>query len=184
MLPDLGGKRLELLKETFPKLSRVAHLSARASPPGAAHLKEVERVASALGVRIEGLQVPGPDDLDHAFQSANKAGAEALIVVGVNFFIPHRKRILNLQFKNRFPGMHTHASWVHEGGLMSYTTNQAERYRRAAEYVDKVLNGAKPADLSVERPTKFELIINLKTAKQIGVTIPPGVLARADRVIR
>jgi len=122
--------------------------------------------------------------LENAFQAARKSGAEALIVVGVNFFIPHRQRILNLQFKNRLPAMHTHAAWVLAGGLMSYTTDSTARFRRAANYVDKVLTGAKPADLPVERPTKFEFVINLKTAKQIGVTIPPNVLARADRVIK
>jgi putative ABC transport system substrate-binding protein len=184
MLPDLAGKRLELLKETFPKLSRVAHLSARGTPPGVAHLKEVETTARALGIRVQALEVPGPDGLENAFRAAAEGHAEALIVVGVNFFIPHRLRIVKLELKNRLPAMHTHTSWVPEGGLMSYTTNQAERYRRAAAYVDKVLNGTNPADLPVERPTKFELLINLKTAKQIGVTIPPNVLARADRVIR
>jgi putative tryptophan/tyrosine transport system substrate-binding protein len=184
MLPDLAGKRLELLKETFPKLSRVAHLSARTSPPGAAHLKEVETVARALGMRVQALQLGGPEDLENAFRAAGEQGAEALIVVGVNFFIPHRERIVNLELKNRFPAMHTHASWVPAGGLMSYTTDGVARYRRAAHYVDLVLKGAKPADLPVERPTKFELIINLKTAKQIGITISPNVLSRADKVIR
>jgi len=128
--------------------------------------------------------VPGPDGLENAFRAAAEGRAEALIVVGVNFFIPHRPRIVELELKTRLPAMHTHASWVPAGGLMSYTTNEVERYRRAARYVDKVLKGAKPADLPVERPTKFELVINLKTAKQIGITIPPNVLARADRVIR
>ena len=184
MLPDLAGKRLELLKEAFPKLSRVGHLSARGTPPGIAHLKEVEMTGRALGIRVQALEVPSPDDLDNAFRAAVERRMEALIVVGVNFFIPHRPRIVELELKNRLPAMHTHASWVPAGGLMSYTTNEVERYRRAAHYVDKVLNGAKPADLPVERPTKFELILNLKTAKQIGVTIPPNVLARADRVIR
>ena len=184
MLPDLAGKRLELLKETFPKLSRVGHLSARGAAPGAAHLKEVERTGRALGMRVQALGVPGPDDLENAFRAAGEGRAEALIVVGVNFFIPHRPRIVELELKTRLPAMHTHASWVPAGDLMSYTTNEVERYRRAARYVDKVLKGAKPADLPVERPTKFELVINLKTAKQIGITIPPNVLARADKVIR
>ena len=184
MLPDLAGKRLELLKETIPKLARISHLSAEGTPPGVAHLKEVEAAGRSLGIRVQPLQVPGPDDLDDMFELARNSGAEALIVVGVNFFIPHRKRILNLQLKHRFPAMHTHVSWAREGGLMSYTTNQAERYRRAAEYVDRILKGAKPAELTVERPTRFEFIVNLRTAKQIGLTIPPNVLVRADRVIR
>lgn len=184
MLPDLAGKRLEILKEILPKLSRVAHLSARGTPPGLAHLKETERTARSLGIRVQGLEVPGPDALEKAYQAAVEGSAEAVIPVGVNFFIPHRRRIIDLQLKYRLPAMHTHASWVPIGGMMSYTTDQAERYRRAAVYVDRILKGAKPAELPVEQPTKFELVINLKTAKQIGVTVPPHVLARADRVIR
>jgi putative ABC transport system substrate-binding protein len=184
MLPDLAGKRLELLKEALPKLSRVAHLSAKDSPPGVAHLKEVETAGGALGVRVQALEVPGPDGLEKAFRAAVEGRAQALIVVGVNFFISHQRRIIDLQLKNRLPAMHTHASWVPAGGLMSYTTDEAARFRRAAAYVDRVLKGTKPADLPVERPTKFQLVINLKTAKQIGLTIPPNVLARADRVIK
>jgi putative ABC transport system substrate-binding protein len=184
MLPDLAGKRLEILKEIFPKLSRVTHLSARGASPGLAHLKEMETTARSLGIRVRGLEVSGPDALEKAYRAAVEASAEAVIPVGVNFFIPHRKRIIDLQLKYRLPAMHTHASWVPIGGLMSYTTDQAERYRRAATYVDRILQGAKPADLPVERPTKFEFVINLKTAKAIGVAIPPHVLARADRVIR
>jgi putative ABC transport system substrate-binding protein len=184
MLPDLAGKRLELLKETFPNLSRVGHLSAAGSPPGLAHFKEVERTGRTLGIRVQAFEVPNPPALENAFQAATNERLESLIVVGVNFFIPHRKRIIDLQLKHRLPAMHTHTAWVPEGGLMSYTTNQAERYRRAAAYVDKILKGMNPADLPIERPTKFELLINLKTAKQMGLTIPPNVLARADRVIR
>jgi putative ABC transport system substrate-binding protein len=184
MLPDLAGKRLELLKETFPKLTRVAHLSARGAAPGLAHLKEVETTGRALGIRVQGVEVPAPDGLENAFRFVAEGRAEAIIVVGVNFFIPHQKRIITLQLKHRLAGMYTHASWVPTGGLMSYTTDGAARYRRAAEYVDRILQGTKPADLPVERPMKFEFVINLKTAKQIGVTIPPNVLARADGVIR
>jgi putative ABC transport system substrate-binding protein len=184
MLPDLGGKRLEVLKEALPRLTRVAHLSPQGTPPGVAHFSAVKAAGQLFGIRVQPIEVDRPGDLEDAFQSARKSGAEAGIVVGVNFFIAHRERILNLQLQNRFPSMHTHVSWAHEGGLMSYTTNQAERYRRAAEYVHRIFNGEKPADLPVERPTKFEFVINLKTAKQIGLTIPPHVLARADRVIR
>jgi ABC-type uncharacterized transport system substrate-binding protein len=137
-----------------------------------------------LGVRVQALQVPSADDLENAFQAANKGGAEALVVVGTGILIPQRQRIVNLELKNRLPAMHTHPQWVTDGGLMSYTTDEPARYRRAAEYVDSILKGVKPADLPVERPTKFIFEINLKTAKQIGVTIPPNVLARADRVIR
>ena len=186
MLPDLAGKRLELLKETFPKLSRLGHLVQRGTPGGPVetHLRETEAAARSLGVRVQALQVRGPDDLESAFQAAINGGAEALVVVGTNFFIPHRQRIVNLELKNRLPTMHTHLGWVPAGGLMSYTTDEDARYRRAATYVDKILKGTKPEDLPVERPTKFVFEINLKTAKQIGLTIPPNVLVRADKVIR
>jgi putative ABC transport system substrate-binding protein len=186
MLPDLAGKRLELLKETLPRLSRVGHLVQRGSPDGPpqTHLKETEAAARAFGVQVQALQVPTADDLENAFQAATKGGAEALVVVGTGILIPQRQRIVNLELKNRLPAMHTHSSWVSEGGVMSYTTDQTARYRRAAEYVDRILKGAKPAELPVERPIKFIFEINLKTAKQIGLTIPPNVLARADKVIR
>jgi len=184
MMQDLAGKRLELLKETFPKVSRVGHLSVRGNPPGVAHLKETEATGRALGVRIQALEVPGPDDLESAFRAAVEEGADALIVVGVGFIIRHRQRIVDLEVKSRLPAMHTHKRWVSAGGLMSYRTNNLERYRRAATYVDRILKGTKPADLPVERVTKFVFEINLKTAKQIGVTIPPEVLLQATRVIR
>ena len=184
IMSDLAGKRLELLKETFPKLSRVAHLSHRGPGPGVAHLKEIEAAGRALGVRIQALEVPGPDDLESAFQAAVEGGADALMVVGVSFFIPHRQRIVDLEVKYRLPAMHTHRGWVPAGGLMSYRTNNLERYRRAATYVDRILKGTKPADLPVERVTKFVFEINLKTAKQIGVTIPPEILLRATKMIK
>ncbi len=129
-MSDLAGKRLELLKETFPKLSRVAHLSARAAAPGEAHLKETEASGRALGVRVQALEVPGSDDLENAFRAAVEGGADALIVVGVNFFIPHRQRIVDLEVKYRLPAMHTHGKWVPAGGLMSYTTDSSVRYSR------------------------------------------------------
>ncbi len=186
MLPDLAGKRLELLKETFPRLSRVGHLVQRGSPDGPVqtHLKETEVAARSLGVQVRTLQVPSADDLENAFQAATKGGAEALVVVGTGILIPQRQRIVKLELKNRLPAMHTNLKWVPDGGFMSYTTDQPARYRRAAEYVDRILKGIKPADLPVERPTKFIFEINLKTAKQIGLTIPPNVLVRADRVIK
>jgi len=184
MTQDLAGKRLELLKETFPKVSRVGHLSVRGNPPGVAHLKETQATGRALGVRIQALEVPGPDDLESAFRAAVEEGADALIVVGVGFIIRHRQRIVDLEVKSRLPAMHTHKRWVSAGGLMSYRTNNLERYRRAATYVDRILKGTKPADLPVERVTKFVFEINLKTAKQIGVTIPPEVLLQATRVIK
>ncbi len=184
IMSDLAGKRLELLKETFPKLSRVAHLSHRGPGPGVAHLKEIEAAGRALGVRIQALEVPGPDDLESAFQAAVKGGADALIVVGVSFFIPHRQRIVDLEVKYRLPAMHTHGRWVPAGGLMSYTTDSSVRYSRAATYVDRILKGTKPADLPVERSTKFVFEINLKTAKQLGITIPPNILYQATKVIK
>ncbi len=184
IMSDLAGKRLELLKVTFPKLSRVAHLSTRGSRPGAAHFKETEAAGRALGVRIQALEVPGPDDLESAFRAAVEGGADALIIVGTGFFIPHRQRIVNLEVKYRLPAMHTHGRWVPAGGLMSYTTDGAVRYRRAATYVDRILKGTKPADLPVERSTKFVFEINLKAAKQLGITIPPNILYQATKVIK
>ncbi|MFQ5853612.1 MAG: ABC transporter substrate-binding protein [Candidatus Binatia bacterium] len=184
IMSDLAGKRLELLKESFPKLSQVAHLWARGAASGAAHLKGTEAAGRALGVRIQALEVPGPDDLESAFRAAVEGGADALIVVGTSFFSPHLQRIVNLEVKNRLPAMHTHARWVPAGGLMSHRTNNLERYRRAATYVDRILKGTKPANLPVERMTKFVFEINLKTAKQLGITIPPNVLYQATEVIK
>ncbi len=183
IMSDLAGKRLELLKETFPKLSRVGHFST-GGPVVTAHLKETEAAARAFGVQVRALQVRGPDDLESAFRAAVKGGADALIVVGTGIFILHRQRIVNLELKYRLPAMHTHRHWVPAGGLMSYTTDSRARYRRAAYLVDKILKGANPADFPVEQPTRFLFEINLKTAKQIGVTIPPEVLLQATKVIK
>ncbi|MEE9239596.1 MAG: ABC transporter substrate-binding protein, partial [bacterium] len=184
ILPDLAGKRLELLKEIFPNLSRVAHLSSASSSSGPAHLKETKAAARAMGVRVQALAVRSPGDLERAFRAAAEGGAEALVVVGVSFFIPHRQRIVNLIAKYRLPAIYTHQRWVPAGGLISYTTDSDVRNRRVAHFVDKIFKGAKPADLPVEQPTKFNLEINLKTAKKLGVTIPPEVLLRATRVIK
>lgn len=184
VMSDLAGKRLELLKETLPKLTRIAHLSASNSPAAAGHLEETAAAARALGVGLQPLEVQGPDDLEHAFRSAVEGDADALIVAGVGFFIPHRQSIVNLEVKYRLPAMHTHGRWVSAGGLMSYTTDSKARYRRAATYVDRILKGAKPADLPVERPKKFNLIVNLKTAKAFGITIPPTILIQATKVIQ
>ncbi len=184
IMSDLAGKRLELLKETFPKLSRAGHLTKQGSPVDTAHLKKTEAAAPAFGVQVRALRVRGPDDLESAFQAAVKVGASALIVVGTSFFIPHRQRIVNLELKYRLPTMHTHRHWVPAGGLMSYTTDSRARYRRAAYLVDKILKGANPADFPVEQPTKFLFEINLKTAKQLGITIPPTLLLQATKVIK
>ena len=181
---DLAGKRLELLKEAFPKVSRVGHLFDPASATGRAHFKEIEAAAPAFGVQVQRLEVGGPDNLENAFRAAAKSRTQALIVVSSGFINSHRERIVNLEIENRMPVMYTNTLFVLAGGLMSYGPDVPDQFRRAAVYVDKILKGSKPADLPVEQPTKFELLINLKTAKQIGLTISPNLLARADRVIR
>ncbi len=184
LLPDLAGKRVELLKEIFPNLSRIAHLSPGSSGVTLGHLEATKAAARALGIRVQAPKVKGPEDLERVFRAVADGGAEALIVVGVSFFIPHRPRIINLSAKHRLPTMYTHtARWVRLGGLISYATDVNVRYRRAAQYVDKILKGANPADLPVEQPTKFNLKINLKTSKALGVTFPPSILLRATDVI-
>jgi putative ABC transport system substrate-binding protein len=184
MGPELSGKRLELLKEAIPKASRVAVLWDPNDPGSLAQFRETEAATRALRVQLQSLEVRGPDDFENAFRAAGKGGTEALIIVSGGLFNTHRARMVNLEVKTRLPVMHTDPRWVSAGGLMSYSANVLELFRGAATYVDKILKGAKPADLPVEQPTKFEFIINLKTAKQIGLTIPPNVLARADKVIR
>jgi len=181
---EINGKRLELLEEVVPKLSRVGFLWSPSYPAADYELKETEPVARSLRVGIQSLEVKGPDGFEGAFQAATKNRAEALMVSSGGFFAFHQKRIIDLAAKSRFPAMYNNSQYVEAGGLMSYTANRLEQFRRAAEYVDKILRGTKPADLPVERPTKFELLINLKAAKQIGLTIPPNVLARANRVIK
>jgi ABC-type uncharacterized transport system substrate-binding protein len=181
---DLAGKRLELIKDTVPKASRVAILLDPKGPGGMGHVRETEIVAPALGVKLQLVEVRGPEELDNAFQAAVKGRAEALIVVTTGLMGNHRSRIVNLAVKTRLPAMYSNTYFVREGGLMGYAADIPARWRGVAAYVDKVLKGAKPADLPVQQPTKFEFIINLKAAKQIGLTIPPNVLARADKVIR
>jgi ABC-type uncharacterized transport system substrate-binding protein len=184
---DLGGKRLELLKETVPKMSRVGLLLAAGSGSETAAMgfKEYEIAARALKVQLQPQEVQDPrPDLDGAFEAFVKSRAQAVIVSISHLIRRQTKAIAALAIKNRLPSMYEASDFVESGGLVSYSTNDVEIFRRAAFYVDKILKGAKPAELPVERPTKFELVINLKTAKQIGLTIPPNVLARADRVIR
>jgi len=180
---DLAGKRLEVLKETLPKLSRVAILWIPTSPSAAYHVRETEVAARKLGVQLQSLEVRRADDIEKAFRAAGKRSADALIVVAAGGMSRHRKRILDLAVETRLPVM-SGAPWVRRGALMSYATDSRELRRRAATYVDKILKGAKPADLPIEQPTKFDLVINLKTAKQLGITIPREVLYRADKVIR
>jgi putative tryptophan/tyrosine transport system substrate-binding protein len=181
--PELDGKRLELLKEAFPKITRVAFLWRVPTTRGDL-LKEAEAVAKSLGLRLQSVGVKGPDDFESAFKAAKSGGADALIVISNPLSNTHRARIVDLATKNRLPGIYPSTDFVEEGGLMSYGADILDNWRRAATYVDKILKGTNPGDLPVEQPKKFEFVINLKTAKQIGVTIPPNVLARADRVLK
>jgi putative ABC transport system substrate-binding protein len=181
---ELNGKRLELLKEAVPAVSRVGILWENAPGP-AIGFKEYETAARALKMQLQSLQVQGPNpDLEGTFRTAGNGRANGLITVTGVLLTRYAKQIADLAIKNRMPSMYERIEYAAAGGLVSYSANDAESFRRAAYYVDKILKGAKAADLPVEQPTKFELVINLKTAKQIGVTIPPNVLARADRVIK
>jgi putative tryptophan/tyrosine transport system substrate-binding protein len=181
---DLDGKRLELLKESFPKVTRVALLWQSGGTRGNLTLAEMEAAAKALGLKLLSLEVRSLDDFEGAFARAERDGAQALITTPNPLINTQQRRVLDFAAKNRLPAMYQTSEWVEAGGLMSYAPNFTDLWRRAADFVDKILKGAKPADLPVEQPTKFEFLINLKTAKQIGLTIPPNVLARADRVIR
>jgi putative ABC transport system substrate-binding protein len=176
---------LELLKEIVPRLSRVAVFVNSMAADYAQLLKEIELAAGLLGVKLQSLDILTPKDFETAFRYAAMGRAEAVLVrVPGPILSPRRKDIAELAVKNRLPTIYESAQEVEAGGLMSYGLSNTDQYRRAATYVDKILKGAKPADLPVEQPTKFEFIINLKAAKQIGLTIPPNVLARADRVIK
>jgi putative ABC transport system substrate-binding protein len=182
---ELSGKRFELLKEAVPGISRVGVLWNAENSSAAIAFKEYEATAPALKIQLQSLEVRGRiPDLEGAFREAGKGRASALITVRDAVLNRYAERIASLTIKSRLPSMYEGSDYVEVGGLVSYAANEAESYRRAATYVDKILKGAKPADLPVEQPTKFELIINLKTAKQIGLTIPPNVLVRADRVIK
>jgi putative ABC transport system substrate-binding protein len=182
--PELSGKRLELLKETVPKLSRVAVLGASTSTSSALALKETELAAGVLGVRLQYLDVLDPKDIETAFREAGKGRADAVLVLPTAVLSSQRKEIVDLAVKSRLPAIYPLTQYMEAGGLMSYEPNLADMWRRAATYVDKILKGTRPADLPVEQPMRFEFVINLKAAKQIGFTIPPNVLVRADRVIR
>jgi putative ABC transport system substrate-binding protein len=184
LAPEISGKRLELLKEIVPKLSRVATLGTSNYPGNAQSLKETELAAAAFGVRVQYLDTLGPQDIEPAFRAASRENADAVLLLQSFVLNSHRKQIVNLAIKGRHPAIYYSPEWVKDGGLMSYGVSFTDLNLRAAGYVDKILKGATPADLPVEQPTKFELISNLKAAKRIGLTIPPNVLARADRVIR
>ena len=182
---ELGGKRLELLKEAVPKLARVAVLYDPTSPVNALEVKEVLPVAArALGLTVQPWEVRDADGFEKVFAALNKQRPDGLYVLGGPLMNANRKRIVGFALKSRLPSVYSDREFVDAGGLMYYGADLADSYRRVAYYVDKILKGAKPADLPVEQPTKFELVINLKTAKQIGVTIPPEVLARASRLIK
>ena len=185
LTPELGGKRLELLKEAVPKLARVAVLVDPASPPNVLQVKEfLPPAARALKLTIHPWEVRGADGFEKVFAALSKDRPDGLYVTGGNLMVANGKRIADLALKGRLPSMWSTRAGADAGGLMSYLADLAENYRRVAYYVDRILKGAKPADLPVEQPTKFEFIISLKTAKQIGLIIPPDLLARATRIIR
>jgi putative ABC transport system substrate-binding protein len=182
---ELSGKRLELLKEAIPGIARASVLWDADAPGAAAALKEYQAASRALKIQLQSLELRGPNpDFEAALRVAAKAPSGALVTINNALVRRYSKRIADLAIKNRLPSMYEGRDYIAAGGLMSYSANETEAYSRAAIYVDKILKGKKPADLPVEQPTKFELIINLKTAKQIGLTIPPNVLARADKVIK
>ncbi len=181
---EIFGKRLELLKEMIPRLSRVGFLFSSDWFGAEYTLKETESTGRLLQIEVQPLEVKGAGDFERVFQAATTKRAQALSISGGGFLASHRKRIIELAAKHRLPTMYNNAQSVEEGGLMTYTYDRPYNFRRAAEYVDKILKGAKPADLPVERPKKFIFVVNLKSAKGIGLTIPPNVLVRADRVIR
>ena len=184
LAPEISGKQLELLKEIVPRLSRVAVVGTSSTPGNAELLKGIELAAGVLKVKLQHLDVLSLKDVETAFRAAGKGRADAVVVLNSPVFGSLRTQIADLAVKSRLPAIYDRPESVENGGLMSYGVNRSDLYRRAAVYVDKILKGAKPADLPVEQPMKFEFIINLKAAKQIGLTIPPNVLARADKVIK
>jgi putative ABC transport system substrate-binding protein len=184
LAPELSGKRLELLKEVVPRLQRMAVFGTSTYPSNAQALTETELAAAASGVKLQYLDVLGPKDIESAFRAASKGRADAALVLQNPLLVFQRTEVVDFAVKSRLPAIYPQTEYTEAGGLLYYGANTPDLFRRAATYVDKILKGAKPADLPVEQPTKFELVINLKTAKQIGVTIPPNVLARADKVIK
>ena len=181
---EIMGKQLQLLKEAVPKVSKVAVLWNSANPSHARVVRETEVAARSLGVQLQLLQARSPNEFDSAFAAMTRGRAGALMVIADPMFLLHRRRLADLAAKGRLPAMHGLAEHVEAGGLLAYAPDINDLFRRAATYVDKILKGAKPADLPVEQPTKFELVINLKTAKALGLTLPPSVLIRADQVIQ
>jgi putative tryptophan/tyrosine transport system substrate-binding protein len=184
LAPEISGKQLELLREIVPKLSRVAVLGNAIQPGNPQALREINLAADGFGVQLQYLEIQAPKDIETAFQAASKERAHAVLVLSGTVLLSQRKQIVDLAIKSRLPTIYNRPEYAEDGGLVFYGVSYTDLFRRAATYVDKILKGAKPADLPIEQPKKFEFIINLKAAKQIGLTIPPNVLARADRVIR
>jgi len=183
LAPELGTKRLELLKEIVPNLSSIAVLLNPKNPQSKIEMKEMQTAAQAMGLQLRPAEISTEDELEDAFVAMNKAGVQALILLTDSIFFSQRKRTVDLASKYRLPGVYFFPIFVEEGGLMSYGPSDADLFRRAAGYVDRILKGAKPGELPVEQPTKFDLYINLKAAKALGVTIPPKLLFTADKVI-
>jgi putative tryptophan/tyrosine transport system substrate-binding protein len=184
MAPNLDGKRLELLKEAFPKVARTAFLWSSGGLRGNSSLTDMEAAAKAVGLKLLSLPVRSLDDFESAFARAKRDGAQALITTTSPLINTQQRRVLDFAAKNRLPAMYPNSEFVEAGGLMSYAPNYTDLWRRAADFVDKILKGTKPADMPVEQATKFEFVVNMNAAKQSGLTIPQKVLARADRVIR
>ncbi len=184
LAPELSGKQLELMNEIIPRLSRVAVFGTSTWSGNAQSLKETELAAGAFGVKLQYLDILTPKDIETVFRTANKAHADAVLVLTSGILLSQRAQVADFAVKSRLPAISSAPEFVQDGGLIIYSVSITDLFRRAATYVDKILKGAKPADLPVEQPTKFEFVVNLKAAKQIGLTIPPIVLARADRVIK
>ncbi len=184
LAPEIGGKQLELLKEIVPRLSRVAVIGNSTRPGNAQVLRETELAARALGVQLQYLDVRGPKNIETAFRAAGKGRADAVLLLASPVLLPQRRQIVDLAVKSRLPAVYAQPEFMDAGGRMFYGASITEMFRRSAAYVDKILKGAKPADLPVEQPTKFELVINLKTAKALRLTIPQSVLIRAERLIQ
>ena len=184
LAPEISGKQLELLKEIIPKLSRVAVLGQSTYPGNAQSLRDTELAASAFGIELQNLDIQDSKDIENAFREASKGRAGAVLLLANPVVFSQRAQVVDLAAKSRLPAMYWSSEFVEGGGLMTYSVSVTDLFRRAATYMDKILKGAKPAELPVEQPKKFDFLVNLKAAKQIGLAIPPNVLARADRVIR
>jgi len=182
--PEIFGKQLQILKEAIPRASRLAILSNPADPSFALQMREVEATARSLRIRLQHVEAKGPEEFESAFAAMARERADALLVGGTSTFLAHRTRLAELAVKGRLPTMYSFRENVEAGGLMAYAVNMADFVGRSAVYVDKILKGAKPADLPIEQPTKFELIINLKAAKALGITVPQALVLRADEVIQ